>query len=160
MAETHVMVGKYWVQGIQGSGTNASAIVAFPLTGTLSPNLQTARVTHAVPKQEVFDSQGRKIGMMFADDEELAVSFDVLPEATDTTDNALLSARLPIAGEKFTLSHFPVWNIGSFTDAFNSANWYYGGGGAPNLQSKEAATLTFELHRYKNITAVRVPAPA
>lgn len=147
-----VMVGKYWVHGIQTGGTNST----IQQGGLATANIQSARLTHTVAKQELMDSQGRKIGFMFPDDEELTMSFDLIPEG-DSAQHALDSGFLPVVGTAYTLANFPVWKIGSWSGADGALNtaagnkWYYEGGGTINFNSKEVVTMTVELHRYKNI---------
>lgn len=140
MAETQI--GKVEIFGM---GTQTLS-----WSGYVSPNLQSARVSHAREKREIKNQTGQITGVIYPDDEILEVSFDAIPQGTDA-NNANHGAYLPAAGVTVTVANAPNITIGGFTDALNG-KFVYEGGGSINEQSDAEWTVSLPLRKYKNIT--------
>lgn len=126
------------------------------LSGYVSPNLASLKVSHTADRIAVKSLLGRTTGLIFEDDQ-IECTFEVLPEGT-TVANAKLSAGIPAAGSAFGITGCHIVACGGFTDAINTGGgntqpWIYEGGGGINGVSDEKWTATLPMKRYLYITS-------
>lgn len=124
------------------------------LTGYVSPNLKTLKLTHSADRNEIKGQAGLTTGLIF-NNQVLECQFDIIPEGTSVA-NAKLSAQLPPAGCICHIASLPVIGLGFFTDALNATTtnpWIYEGGGTINGESEKEWSMTVTLKRYEGITS-------
>jgi len=142
------MLGKGYIFSLDG------AALATGLSGYVSPNLKSAKIRHVGEIERVKGQNAITKGLL-SGDEFLELNWDFIPEGT-TIANAKLSAGLPTLLSVVTITGCPVINIGSFSDALNSAVgsiWIYEGGGELTGESESKWTATFPLRKYLGITS-------
>lgn len=139
------LLGKGQIQRLTG-GTIANSV-----TGYVSPNMQSLRLTHGADKKTTKSQSGITTAAYYAD-ESLELEIDFIPEA-DTIANAKKAAYTPAPGDAVTMSGLPIINIGGFADALNSALWIYEGS---NLTGPADANWTggMKLVRHIGITSL------
>lgn len=139
------LLGRGQIQRLTG-GTVANSV-----TGYVSPNLQSLRLTHSADKKTTKSQSGITTAAYYSD-EMLELEIDFIPEGT-TIVNAVKSAYEPAPGDAVTMSGLPVVNIGGFSDALNSALWIYEGS---NLTGPNDANWTggIKLVRHIGITSL------
>lgn len=146
-----LLVGKANIYGLTGA---TAAIPA--LTGYVSPNMQTLRVSDTQPDHKEIKSQAGEVeGKIFVQDDIIELTIDFIPQA-GTIANARKSAGLPVKGSRVEISGLPVIVLGAFADALNATTnqpWFYEGGGTINGVNDDKWTMTLPLRRYKGITA-------
>lgn len=120
------------------------------LSGYISPNLQTLRLTHSGDVDEIKDQNGEIVAIITRG-ERLECEFNFIPEGSSKA-NARASGQMPQLGSSATIANLPIIVTGSLSDSFNAANWFYVGGGTLNGNSDSHWTATFTLRRYPGIT--------
>ena len=150
---TPTMVGKGYIT------TPAAAALGIALiSGYVSPNITSPRLSHREPgNKEVLSQVGEVGGKIFVQDDVLEASIDFIPEGNSLA-NARKSASLPVVGSAVTITGFPIIQVGAFTDAWNTdvvtSPWFYEGGGTINGNpNSENWTMTLPIRRYKNIAS-------
>ena len=132
------------------------AIGIASLSGYVSPNMQSLRVSHKADKQAIKGLTGKTTGLIFEDDT-IEVEIEFIPEGT-TIANAKKAAGIPAAGAAVTMTGLPIIAAGGFTDALNTdagntQPWIYEGDGTINAKNDGAWTATLKLMRYLSITS-------
>lgn len=126
------------------------------LSGYISPNMQSLRVSHKADKQAIKGLNGKTTGLIFEDDT-VEIEVEFIPEGT-TIANAKLAAGIPAAGAAVTITGLPIIAMGGFTDVLNTGGgntqpWIYEGDGTINGKNDGAWTATLKLTRYLAITS-------
>lgn len=135
---------------------SGGALGCASLSGYISPNLQSLRLTHSADVDRVKGQAGKTTGVI-AEDDVIECTFEVIPEGT-TIANAKKAAGVPAAGATFTITGLPIIAFGGFTDALNTdagntQPWVYEGGANLNGAANGKWTLTITLKRYLQITS-------
>jgi len=135
---------------------SGGALGCASLSGYVSPNLQSLRLSHAADVEEIKGQTGKTTGII-AEDDTLECSFEFIAEGT-TIANAKLSAGIPAAGAAFTITGLAIIAMGGFTDALNTNGgntqpWVYEGGGNLVAVANGKITGTIPLKRYLAITS-------
>src|SRR6267154_2861910 len=144
-------VGKGHVYGLSGGAIAFTAPSGSSVSGYISPNLQSLRITHQGKLDEIKGQDG-EYNSFITSAEKVECEFTYIPEGT-TIANAKLSAQFPPLGSSGVISGLPVIFCGSFSDVFNTGVWYYQGGGSDSGPHDSNWTGTFTLHRYPGITS-------
>jgi hypothetical protein len=144
-----VQQGKGHIDGISGGTIVFTKPDGTSLSGYVSPNLQSLRVTHSGKADEIKGQDGEYNSFLIAG-EKLECEFNFIAEGT-TKANARASAQFPPLGSAGTISGLPVIVIGSIADGLNGT-WYYQGGGTDNGVNDGIWSGSFTLHRYPGIT--------
>lgn len=151
-----LQLGKGHLYGLTG-GTIAlyDATGAAVLTGYVSPNIQTLKLSHGTDNISIKGQTGLTTGKIF-NDQILECTFDVIPEGTAVA-NALASASLPPPGCKGLITGLPIVIVGLFADAFNTnagttIPWIYEGGGTIDAPNDKQWSCSIPLKRYEGIT--------
>lgn len=152
-------IGKGRIRGLSGGAISAKDGSDVLLSGYVSPNLQSLRVSHQADVKRGLDQDG-DIASLSASGEFLECQFDIVPEGS-TIANAKKSAGLPPILGTFEISGLPIIAMGAFTDALNTddANtqrWVYEGDGEINVLAEDDATMSLTLRRYPNMTGTAV----
>jgi hypothetical protein len=144
------------VQQGKGHVFGLGATIAFTkpdgtsLSGYVTPDIQTLRVSHQ-PKVDEIKGQDGEYNAFIVSGEKVECEFTFIPQGT-TIANAKLSAQMPPIGSSGAISGLPVIPFGSFADVFNTGVWYYQGAGSDSGQNDTNWTGTFTLVRYPGIT--------
>lgn len=143
-----VQQGKGHIDGITGTiaFTNPDGSA---LSGYISPNIQSLRVTHAGKLDEIKGQDGEYNSFLIAG-EKFECEFNFIPEGT-TKANARAAAQMPKLGSAGTLTGLAVIPMGSVADVFAGV-WYYLGGGTDNGVHDNVWTGSFTLHRYPSVS--------
>lgn len=140
-----IHVGKGHIHSLDG-GTIAVT------GGTVSPNMQSIRLTHGSDIQRI-RAQGGDTGAVIGSDEVLELEIDFIPQGSSIA-NAKTSAKLPTAPSIVTLSGLHVIAVGSFSDALNGTNFIYEGGGTITGEAGPGPfTMTMPLRRYAGMAS-------
>ena len=154
-------VGTAHIHGLTG-GT----LTITDLSGYVSPNMQSLRVTNGAQIDRIKNQSGDTSGLI-ASDEMVECEFDFIPEDTTSTFLAIADAKkvagLPSALAGVGVTGLPIIACGPFsdvmnTDAGNTQPWIYEGGGTLNGPHDGKWTLTMPLKRYPSITVATVAA--
>ncbi len=126
------------------------------LSGYVSPNMQTLKLSHSAKDDEIV-GQGANVTGLILQDDMLELTIEFIPEGT-TIANAKLAAGLPAAGAGVTITGLPIIAMGGFADALNTnagstQPWIYKGGGTINGQAAGKWTATLPLKRFTSITS-------
>lgn len=126
------------------------------LSGYVTPNMQSLRVSHGTKVDEIKGQDG-EFNAFLVSGERIECEFSFIPQGT-TIANAKLSAQMPPAGSSATITGLPILPFGSFTDVLNTNGgntqpWYYQGGGSDSGVNDSNWTGTFTLVRYPSITS-------
>ncbi len=120
------------------------------LTGYVTPNMQSLRVTHGSKVDEI-KGQDAEYNAFILSGEKFECEFSFIPQGS-TLANAKLSAQMPPIGSSGVISGLPVVICGSSSDVFNGGVWYYQGGGSDNGVNDSNWTGTLPLVKYPGIT--------
>lgn len=146
-----VQQGKGQIYGLAGGTIAFTAPSGSAISGYITPDLQTLRVTHGGIKVDEIKGQDGEYNAFIVSGEKFECEFTYIPQGT-TVANAKLSAQLPPIGSSGVLSGLPVIIMGSVADVFNTGVWYYQGGGSTSAPNDTNWTGTFTLVRYPGIT--------
>lgn len=145
-----VQQGKGHIYGLAGGTIAFTKPDGTSLSGYVSPNVQTLRVSHQGKVDEIKGQDG-EYNSFITSGEKFECEFNFIPEGS-TIANAKASAQFPPLGSAGAISGLPVVVAGSVSDVFNTGVWYYQGGGTDNGAHDANWTGTFTLHRYPGIT--------
>jgi hypothetical protein len=143
--------GKGHIHGLSGAALGVAS-----LSGYVSPNLQSLRLSHKGKIDEIEGQIGEVTGFIATDDA-VECDFDYIPEGSSIA-NAKLSAGIATNGAPHTITGLPIIAVGRFTDVFNTngANtqpWFYMGDADVNGPHETKWTARIRLKRYINITS-------
>jgi hypothetical protein len=146
------LTGKGHVFGLTG-GTIAlkDADGTTTITGYISPNLQSLRLSAGAKKDMIPNQAGNTASAIFWD-ESVECTFDFVAEGT-TVANAKLSGRIPQAGYFAALAGLPIIPFATFADVFNSGAWLYEGEGSFNIGAEKKLEGSITLRRYTDLAA-------
>lgn len=135
---------------------SGGALGCASLSGYVSPNLQSLRLSHAADVEKIKGQTGKTTGII-AEDDTIECTFEFIAEGT-TIANAKKAAGIPAAGAAFTITGLPIIAMGGFTDALNTdagntQPWIYEGGGTINGIANGKWTGTLPMKRYLQITS-------
>lgn len=152
MAETQL--GKGHIFSLSGATLTCTALTNF------TPNIQNAGLEHSAESVRIKGTNGAITGLVFVDDDELMLNFDLIPEGEMPTAlaKAKTSAYMPSKGTAFGTTGFPVIKAGGFDDALNVTvsqpqPWIYMGGASWVGPVDGIWTMRVPLHRFRNITS-------
>jgi len=142
-------IGKGHVYGLVAGTIAFTSPAGAAISGYVSPNIQSLRVTHHGKIDEIKGQDG-EFNSFITSGEKVECEFTFIPEGT-TIANAKLAAQFPPLGSSGVISGLPVIICGSLSDVFGGV-WYYQGGGSDSGPHDANWTGTFTLHRYPGIT--------